>query len=151
MATTYFYTTSVDELITFGGSAYTFEGITCFVDDGSTDSIEGVPTVPLLRLLNSQTGDYFYTVDPNAAQDAVKNHGYTEDGTACFVLKDEAPVTSEISRYYNPTTKAHFYALSNDTKVPHGFELKGTAFYARTWGQAVAGAGLLPFYRLSKG
>lgn len=118
----YLYTTSVAErdmaVSTYG---YTFEGQT-FTTCEKSDK-------PVFRLMNTSTGNHFYTKNPSE-RDYAGSNDYISEGEAFYIplYSDSGQV---IYRLYNRQTKSHFYTSDEQEKQAAqrmGYTDEGIAF-----------------------
>ena len=63
-------------------------------------------TVPLYRLFNPQNGDHFYTASASEGDNAVRQYGYRNEPTACFVLSAQVGGSVPFFRFLKTTDPA---------------------------------------------
>jgi hypothetical protein len=103
----HFYTTNQAEYQGLSGT-YAREGIACYVLSNPAPDF-----VPFYRLYKGSIDDHLYTKNP-AERDSAIQHGYSSEGTQCFVKDSPSPNDSFIPLYraYNSGICDHFYTTS---------------------------------------
>lgn len=109
--------------------------------------------VPLHRLVQSETGDHFYTADA-AERAAVVDLGYRDEGPLGDVFDAPAPGTIPLHRLRHEATGRHLYTVAADVReiaLVSGLYLdEGAAGYV--FGAEVAGTRpLYALYALDRG
>lgn len=113
-----------------------------FREDMPQFSTSSFGTTPIYRLINTVTGNYFFTPDSGERDYAVANYGYKYEGVAFnSCLKNDYPVY----RMYSPTLNRHFFTASAAERDAAGgtFMREGPAFYLNSTTPAT-----IPVYRL---
>ena len=90
-------------------------------------------SVPLHRLFNPETGDHFYTTYEWERDTAQREHGYRNEGVACYVFESQGEKRTPLYRLYNQQTNDHLYTTSaserNTAKGMHGYLDEGITCY----------------------
>jgi hypothetical protein len=132
---THFYTASADEMASVERNwpnIYSFEGVAYTIDASSPDAKQA-----LYRFYNSSTGAHFYTAS-DAERDAVIarwGNVFRYEGVAYMVSTVPVAGGAAVYRFYNATTRAHFYTASDaerDAVIARWgnvFSYEGIAFY----------------------
>ncbi|RDB16049.1 hypothetical protein Hypma_003491 [Hypsizygus marmoreus] len=105
-------------------------------------------SVPFLRAYNPQIVNHFYTTNSREMNNAVRNSGYTAEGTAGFIFSNQQPQTTPLFRLYSASATDHFYMTDlgekNNAIRSSGYADEGTAGFVYT----TAICGSVPLYRL---
>ena len=75
--------------------------------------------VPLLRYINPQTGDHYYTIHGRELGNGA--NGYNLEGPACYIFKIRVDGSVPLLEYYNNRSGDHFYT-TDKRELGHGFE-----------------------------
>jgi hypothetical protein len=124
---------------------YLSEGTACNVLAPQASS-----RTPLYRLLQTATGDHFYTTSATERNSAIAQAGYVSEGVACDVCAAADPGTTPMYRLYRPSNGDHFYTTSaperDNAVATFGYLSEGIACHV------FAGAGVdrVPLHRLLK-
>lgn len=133
-------TTSI--LMLSRSSEYDFALANGFREQMPQFSASSYGTVPVYRLINTSSSNYFFTPDQGERDYAVANYGYIYEGVAfnaCGI--NDRP----IYRMYNPATNRHLYTASPAERDAAGgsFLREGPAFYLDS-----SVSNTVPVYRL---
>lgn len=90
---------------------------------------------PVYRFFNNDTGVHFYTISDEEKDFVIENNEqFTFEGTGFHAWETEiSPInSSEVHRFYNPSTGSHFFAMSEEAdfvreNLPE-FQYEGVAF-----------------------
>jgi hypothetical protein len=115
--TDHFYTTNRSELGD-GAAGYSLEGVAFYLEETPLDG----NFKPFSRWYNSESGDHYYTADPNE-----RPGGYNQEDPAmgyCIVSPPPGGLTSHVplSRYWNG--RDHFYTIDPSKEILDGISLK---------------------------
>lgn len=98
--------------------------------------IDGLGIIPMYRLYNSYTGDYFYTGSEGEIETLVSSD-WDSQGIAWYAPAFEG---SPVYRLYNPNTGGHFYTMSQEeikTLTDAGWQQEGVCWNSAPEGVAV--------------
>jgi hypothetical protein len=73
--------------------------------------------VELFRMFNPTDGDHFYTTSANERDAAFVVDGYRFEGTAFYILSEQAPNSTSLFRLFNQNNGDHFYTTSEAERV----------------------------------
>jgi hypothetical protein len=129
----HFYTIDKSEMNTaIRKNGYKDEGIACYVYPNQVRETIPSGTIPFFRAYSLSANNHFYTTDNSEMDVAVKNRGYKDEGTACYVHSNRIRGTAPLYRASNSTTKDHFYTMDESeirTAVRNGYKDEGIECY----------------------
>ena len=145
------YTTSQAEVTNatyaLGNTAQTIyvnEGIAFYAPPNSSTT----PTPSMWRMRNTVTGDYFFASDQEKGAVGCSHPTYALEKSPFVEYTSQiTPNSFPIFRYFNPSTKIHFYSSSSSEGVSamqSGYLSEGVAFFVEP------SAGNFAVYRLRK-
>ena len=124
----HFYTTDSNERDSAASSAgYVSEGIGFWV----SNVITSLPTV--WRMISTVSGDHFFASDVEKDSITCMNPAYKFEGVAFKVSATNILGTTAVMRYFNPSSKVHFYTTSSTegaAATQSGYKNEGPAFYS---------------------
>jgi len=124
------YTTSASEA-TNAGAKYGFTD-----DRGTPFYVAAAPTtgyLPVYRLYNGVTGDFFWTIDESERFAAKSTYGYADQGINFYASKTAQTCLVPIYRYVNASLKKHRFAVTTsqrDALAAAGWTNEGIHLYA---------------------